>query len=336
MRTALLSITLLAAPAAAQGIAFYSPDNVTTTGNCNVVPWGSPFPNFINQRYQMVVPAADLNATSGFITGLGFAPCATGIHTSTELRITLAHVPPGFSFATSTDFDQNLHVHGSNATVVLDRDNYSWEKTMDTWSSVGLDQSFPYNGTDDLLVEILVVGGAGTNANNSGRTGNRQRLYALNWTGTPPTTGVARATGAAKIQVQMGCADLTTYGLGCHGLELDFSGSAALGAVLNVEASGGAATQPIVLNIGTIGTTPFPIDLASVGFPGCSVWHSSETNVPGITDAAGDHTVSLNVPNSNPLTGARLFFQFVHLNPTVPVGAAVSNGGRAVFGPICP
>lgn len=340
MRTpTLLATLLLAATASAQGTAFYAPDNDPTAGSCNVIPFGNVITNssWVNQRYQQIVTVADLNGTAGLVTGIGFAPCASGEHRSDTIRITLAHVPSGFSFQSgNTNFDNNLHVLGSNATVVLDQTDYSWVKTGDAWSSIGLDESFAYNGTDDLLVDILVTGNDSTNSSNSAHTGARPRLYERNWTGSPPAVGRTSSTAALKIQIQMGCADTTTFGAGCGGLVLGFSGSAALGSTLNIHATNGAATMPIVLNIGTLAGPPFPLDLTSAGFPGCFMLNSNDAPVGGVTDAGGNATVSLTVPNTTTLTNVRLFFQWAHINLSAPNGVALSNAGRAVLGPVCP
>lgn len=339
MRTplALLSTLLLAATAAAQGQAFYIPDNDATAGTCNVIPWGTTATSgtWANQRYQCIATVADLGGTAGYVTGLGFAPCASGTHTSQTLRITMAHVPPGFAFAGNTDFDNNLNVLGTNATVVLEQDNYYWEKIGNTWSSVGLDTSFLYNGTDDLLIDILVTGNDASNGSSSTHRNTRERLYAFGWTGSPPATGSA-ASGALKMQIQMGCADMTIYGPSCGGLQLTLSGSPALGATLTIDAAGGAPNMPIVLNLGFLNTAPFPIDLTPFGFRGCSILNSSDGTIAGLTNAAGGISNSLSVPQNTSLIGVRVFEQYVHLNPQGPGGVALSNGGRVVLGSRCP
>jgi hypothetical protein len=335
LSAALLTASLIAAPAVAQGTAFYIPDNIASTGTCNVIPFGQTASSttWANQRYQTFVTAVDLGNTPGTITGLGFAPCGTGIHNSQSIKITLAHVPSGFSFA-STDFDNNLNVIGSGATVVLDQTNYSWLKTQDAWSSVGFDGTFGYDGVSDLLVDIIVVGNDATNGSSSMHRDTRPRLYAYGWSGSPPATGTV-SNSALKMQVQMQCADMSIYGAGCGNLSLAMGGLASLGNTMTIDASGGGSGFPIALNIGTFNSSPFPIDLTPFGFRGCSLLSSAESTIGGVTDGSGNATNALTIPNNANLTGVRLFFQYVHINPGAPTGVATSNGGRAVLGPDC-
>src|SRR5690606_13509701 len=145
-------------------------------------------------------------------------------------------------------FQSNLTVHGSGATVVLSQTDYQWSLTANNWSSIGFDTSFFFNGVDDLLIDIVAEGNDNGASSGSMRTGNRERLYIYNWSGTPPATGRSSPNGI-KLQVQVGCADLSTYGSGCGGLTLSLGGSAAIGQTLIVDAAGGGPNLPIALNL---------------------------------------------------------------------------------------
>lgn len=332
----LLTSLALAGGVVAQGQAFTVPNGTPTgQGNCNVIPWGDAgSATWSNQRYQTIVPASDLG-TPGFITGLEFDPCNTGTHNSATLKITIGMVPNNFTFAGgNTNFDVNL-ANAVGTTVVLDQTDYSFEMNASTWSNVGFTQSFLYDGTSDVLIDILTTGNVNTGSGSMHRNGVRERLYAINWTGTPPATG-STGLAALSMRVLMGCAELSTFGQGCAGLQLSFSGSPALGSVLTTDMAGGAATMPTALNVGAFAQNPpFPIDLSPFGLTGCSLFASSEVSASTISDATGAASISIPVPAASSLTGVRLYFQWVHLNVTAPGGAATSNGGVAVLGPQC-
>src|SRR5690606_8458576 len=90
--------------------------------------------------------------------GPGLRACNSGANRTQRLTVTLAHVPPGFSVSANTNFQSNLTVHGSGATVVLSQTDYQWSLTANNWSSIGFDTSFFFNGVDDLLIDIVAEG----------------------------------------------------------------------------------------------------------------------------------------------------------------------------------
>ncbi|MBK8980290.1 MAG: hypothetical protein IPM29_30680 [Planctomycetes bacterium] len=336
-----LSLTLLAAglavaQPAAQGSAFPVPDNLPGVGICNAIPFGSTngSSSWLNQRHQWVVTVADMNAQPCLITGLSFAPCSTGIHMSTSIRLTLALVQPGFDLLTNTNFDANLQ-GATFSQVVLDRQDYRWRKTANTWSPIGIDSSFVYDGVSDLLVDVIVEGNSSSDGNNAMHRDVRPRLYATGWTGSPPATGSA-SSAAIKIRIESGCAELSGFGTGCAGLVHSLSGSSALGATVSFDVSGGAPFMPAALNLGSLNTTPFPIDLTALGFTGCEISCSADLgSLGGVTDPNGTRSLALPIPNVATLVGIRLFSQYLHLNASAPGGAATSNGGRVVLGGGC-
>ena len=338
MRYVIATALLAIAPVAAQGFAVYVPNSDPTTGAaCNVIPFGtvSSSSTWVNQRYQTVATAGELNNTPGLVTGLRFAPCQSGIHESTTIQITMAHVPNGFDLSVNTDFNNNLNTLGSNATVVLDQNNYSWEMTASVWSSIGFDFVFPYNGSDDLLIDVLVTGNNAVGAGNSSmRRETQPRLYAFGWTGTPPATGTFGAS-ALKMGVEFGCSGLSEYGSGCAGVAMDLSGSATIGNSFTADMTGGDAGTPAVFNVGGINTSPYPIDLTPFGFRGCNLYTDSAVSVGGSTDAAGNFSVSLNAPNVPALVGVQVYAQCLTIKPSAPAGGAASNAGRILFGSDC-
>ncbi|MDA0933472.1 MAG: hypothetical protein O3C51_08435 [Planctomycetota bacterium] len=333
----LFAVTL-AASAATQGVAYGIPNSDPTSGNCNVIPFGTTANNatWANQRMQVVATASDLGSVPGLVTGLSFAPCATGVHYTDSIRITMALVPAGFTFSGgNNNFDQNLNAVGFAQVVVLDQREYTWQKNGNQWSSIGLDQSFVYDGQSDLLIDLVLEGNDADNGSSSMHRDTRERLYAATWAGTPPATGRVGNNGT-KFRVELQCADITTYGLGCGGLEMSASGSSALGGTLTVAVSGAASGLPVVFGFGSYNGVPFPIDLSGFGAFGCRLRNSTDASAISPADAAGRASLALAIPGDPGLMGARLFFQCLHVNPAMPGGIAVSKGGRAVLGVGCP
>ncbi len=333
-----LLAAFLAVPASSQGVAFGVPDSDATSGNCNVIPFGTTANNatWSNQRVQMVATASDLGGTPGLVTGLSFAPCATGVHYADAIRITLALVPPGFTFSGgNNDFDRNLLTVGFAQVVVLDQLEYTWQKNGNQWSSIGFDQSFVYDGQSDLLIDLVVEGNDADNGSSSVHRATRERLYVNNWAGTPPATGTV-GNNASKFRVELQCADITTFGLGCGGLEMTAGGSSALGGRLSVAVSGAASGFPVIFAFGSYNGVPFPIDLAAYGAVGCRLRNSTDASAVSPADPSGNASLALTIPGDPGLMGARLFFQCLHVNPSLPGGLAVSKAGRAVLGVGCP
>ena len=332
LRPILLSTALLAVPAVSQ--CFYAPDNSAGTGTCNVIPFGDPNPSsptWGNQIYQSVLTAADLNNTRGLVTGLAFAPCSSGDRVFQSLKITMAHIqgPMTATFAT------NL---GANPIVVLDVRDFSWPQTADTWNMLPLAVPFPYDPAQgDLVVEILAMGVGQPNVSSAGmHRGDRQRLYATGWAGTPPASGSTGAA-AAKMSACINTAGTTTFGRACASsagpLALSYSGTSQLGQVLNVDMANGRPSFPAFAITGTTIAPPFPIDLAGLGAPGCFLHTDQLVVLATATSGTGTATIPLPIPNNPTLMGLMLFNQYGHLDPLAnTLGFAFSNGGWFAVG----
>jgi hypothetical protein len=328
MRSLLLSCSL-AVSAGVPAQSFYIPSNTPTTGTCNVIPFGttSSSATWVNQRYQTIITAADLNNMAGFINGLAFASCGTGMRQHASIDVTMSLVPSGYTL-TST-FAANLPA----PTVVLSATNYSWENIAHAWTFIGLQKRFLVDGVSDIVVDILVTGNHHLGSGTGFHRDVRPRLFATSWTGSAPLSG-SSDLAALKMCVGMGDAMISIHGAGCAGLTLSVVGSARLGsAQLDVNASGGGATQPIALNTGIINSTPFPLDLTPFGFTNCFFYNDILAAVPSATSASGTATIQLApLPTTPALVGAKLYAQFAHVNPAAPGGGATSNYARIVLG----
>lgn len=326
---ALAALCAFAATVTAQN--FYLPDNVASAGNCNVIPLGgSSSGAFTNQKYQQLVLASDLGGVPNLITGLGFAPCRTGVNHFDTIKVVLDHTT---ATTLSTTFAANLT---ANAVTVLDAVDYDWNTpTAHTWQELGLQDFFVYNGTDNVVVEITTTG---SSCATSHHVGNRQRVYSISWSGTPPATG-STDNAALKLEVGMLMARLSSHGRGCRGSNQQVpahtvTGVPQLGQPLAFDVANALPTSVVFLGLGFgAHRAPFPIDLGVVGMPGCLTYFSPAGLVAFVTDNAGVASLPLAVPNNSGMLGMRMYSQWICLDPNAnPGGAATSNYIRIQVG----
>jgi hypothetical protein len=314
---------------------WYATDNSASTGTCNLIPFGTTptDPTWSNQKYQQLVAASTIGTTPTVISEIGFAPCGTGLHEFATLKITMDQTT---NVPLSTTFASNL---SAAAVVVLDTKNYRWNKVANTWNKIGLQKSYlfvPQRGDIVVDIEVTAVGGAGSAGFH--RSGTMQRVYAFGWTGTPPLTG-STDQAAQKIELCTNTGDLQAFGLGCRGSNqqvptLSYSGTPRIGTLFNTDLSNGPATRPAFLAVGASSGLPFPIDMTSAGYTGCTIY--TWFDWPPIilaTSASGTASVPIAIPNSNSLLNLRLYQQFICFDPGAnPGNGTSSNYGRLLIG----
>jgi hypothetical protein len=337
MRAFIFSASLLLAAAAPSQTCFYIPDNQAAVGTCNVIPFGDSNPmsaTWANQKYQMLVTAAQLNNMRGKICELGFAPCGSGLRQFATLKIQLSHTTVT---TLSTTFASNL----PNPVTVLDTTGYFWTNVMNTWNRIGLQRSFDYNGTDNVVIDIELTGVGLPGGTNGMHRGALQRVFATSWTGTPPLTG-STDMAATKVEVCMDAPDLWTYGKGCVGSNsqtptLTYAGSAQLANVFSVMLSGALPTVPAILATGfnnsVFGPVQLPWDMAPSGAPGCNLFVSPVIFGSSPTDANGNATLRFGVPLDLSLICGRAYHQWFPLDRAQnPLGLTASDYGRVLVG----
>jgi hypothetical protein len=326
MRNLLVLPALLSCTLAAQS--FYIPSNTPGTGTCNVIPFGNTNTSatWVNQIYQTIATAADLGNTAGLITGIAFAPCGSGNHINTSLRVSLSHVPANHVLQATFAANQPSPV------VVLDLTDHVWPLTANQWNEIGLQTAFAYDGSSDLCIEIIAQGNHLVGTSGFHRD-VRPRAFATTWVGTPPATGSVDSA-ALKWRVSMTVADVSLYGEGCGGLTHSYTGIPQLGATqLDANISGCAPNSPAFLILGTNNGAPFPIDLSFLGMTGCRLYHDMAIVVPTGADGSGNATVRLGpVPNLRSWLGAKVYTQGANLNTSAPGSVTTSNYARLLFG----
>ncbi len=318
-------LLLLGTPILAQN--YYIPDNDATSGTPNVIPFGQPSPGtFSNCRMHVRTTAAELGNLPNLITGLGFAPSSSGSAHFDTLEVVMDHIPPTQAF--STVFANNLT---ANAMTVLSVSDYTWNVTGDVWNEIGLQGLFPYNGVDDLVIEITTTNGT---APSGMRRDSNQRIYSRSATAPAPSTGIS-SSSATKFEVSMLTGRTSSHGVGCPGSNgtpnHTLGGTAQVGTTLSFDLANGVPSGVALLIAGYTATAPFPLDLSFLNMPGCfaytDLWFSA-----GVTlDPAGGGSFAFAVPLN--AVGFQFFSQYACFDPGVnSFGFTTSNYGRTYTG----
>ena len=321
-------LATLAVSCALTAQAYYIPSDTPATGTCNSIPFGDTNGSALwtNQVYQSIATAAELGNTPGYVTGLAFAPCGTGVHKNTRLRISLSHVPPGHTLRTTFALNQ------PSPRVVLDIANHSWHLTANQWNDIGLQTAFVYDGVSDLVMEIIAEGNICPPTDQFHRDVG-PRVSANNWTGTPPLTGTT-SYGALKWCISRCVASVSLYGDSCGGLSHSYTGVPRLGgSTLDAIISGCAPNSGTILIIGNTIDPPYPLDLSYFGCSGCNEYTNGVVVLHGVADGAGVTTFPLAfLLNIWSLNCGILYTQAGNGNPGVPCGLSASNYARLLFG----
>jgi len=133
-----------------------NPSDTPTTGGTN--SW--PFNTYTAWRYQLIVNKSVLPSSPLKITDIAFAPTSTKTWQAKQVQIRMGHttksdfntpVPPNC-------FDDML---GPCPTIVYEGP-LTWSCAAGTWSPIGLQSAFGYDGSRNILVEIRYSGGPGS------------------------------------------------------------------------------------------------------------------------------------------------------------------------------
>lgn len=309
-RSAPLLAVVLAPALAAQS--FFVPDNDPLTGSCNVFPLGST--GGANLKYQTLVTAADLANQAGLITGLGFAQCGQGVHHFDTIEVLLDHTTAS---ALTTTFANNI---SASAVTVLSATNYDWNVGPNSWSDIGLQDAFAYDGVRNIVLQITVTGSEWAQVGGLGsaglRAGARQRLFANNWPTVPPATGTLSSSLALKVELDMGMAKVSSHGRGCQGSnlllpEIGIQGVPQLGQTVAFTVTNAIPLQFAAAVWGFDNHSPFPLDLTTAGLANCLQYFAIDSFAFLATDGAGNAVgPSIPVPSSAAFVGRIAYAQW--------------------------
>lgn len=132
------------------------------------------------------------------------------------------------------------------------------------------------------------------------------------------------------------------FGSGCSGSsrttpELGWDGQPLLGNSMSINLDSGSASSFALLTIGLSDTVynalSLPYDLSTLGAPGCFLRTSVGATLFASTDASGDATATLPIPNTGALIGINFYDQwFVYTAGANTLGFLTSNGGVGQIG----
>lgn len=151
-----LLIALSTASLAGQTIAI--PDNNPALGSVST----QPFNHGPSWRYLLVLDAKTLGNQMLKITELAFAPSNTTLFTASQFQVRMAHTT--MAITGKGCFGDFL----GPVPIIVHDGPLAWKATQDTWSPIGLQTSFLYNGRNNVAVEIRFRGGSA-----GGGLGNR-------------------------------------------------------------------------------------------------------------------------------------------------------------------
>ena len=106
-----------------------------------------------------------------------------------------------------------------------------------------------------------------------------------------------------------------TFGKGCHGASIGQAGFPKTGSTsCAVTLSGGAPSKPAFLFLGLnkdkLGGLPLPLDLGSLGAPGCSLYLAPFQGFAATAGTGGAASFPVSIPNNPFLVGATLYWQW--------------------------
>lgn len=132
------------------------------------------------------------------------------------------------------------------------------------------------------------------------------------------------------------------FGTGCTGTtrtmpELGWDGQPLIGNSMNVNLGRAPASGFALLTIGLSDTvynsTPLPLDLSSIGAPGCFLRTSVGATLFAATDASGNATAPVAIPASGALISVDFYDQwFVYSPGANSIDFITSNGGVGEIG----
>jgi hypothetical protein len=153
---ALLALVLLiGASLGAQGY-IYNPSDTPTAGSSNAWPFSSSKAAW---RFSFIVDASVLPAANFKITDVAFAFTGNATKTATQLQVRMGHTTcKNYSTSGTTSFDALL---GPCPTIVYDG-ALNWPITGNQWQDIGLQRTFAYDGSRNIVIEVRYYGGSGS------------------------------------------------------------------------------------------------------------------------------------------------------------------------------
>lgn len=312
-------ILVLAASGAAQS-KLYVPDNNPASGSINYFPFSTTGQWGPNWRYQYLIPSSYLLPKVFNITEVSFAPSTTTTFTAQKFQMRLANT----TYATLTKATCFDPVLGSGPTTVYNGP-ITYSLTKDTWSPVGLQNPFLYDGKSNLVIEIRYVTPS-TTLSGPTHQGPFQRSWTNSWNNNPDpfNSKCPEFAGGGGPKVCF------TY----NEILITLSGSATPGGTVDLDLLSASDPGRFYQVASSLGTGPIPIgsrmlhlspdDLMVITVNG--YLPSIFANYAGKLDSGGKARAQIKIPNATVLKGIRIHSAFVTFDPSAPFGVSQISG----------
>ena len=278
-----------------------------------------------NIRYQTIVRHNELG-NAGMITGLSFsADGISGRHWNESLLVRMANVPAGHSLVST--YATNI----PSPTTVLNLANYSFEYVADQWRDIGLQTPFAYNGTGDVVIDVVARGNWQTTSGLF-HDDNEPRVYNALWSGATPTTGTVDNDQSLRMRVQFHCAQANEHGSSCGRLIAAHTGDGHRGATFQFRVTNATPNSIAFIGLGQTNAFPLPFALTGLGWTNCIAFSQSDVILTEATNAAGGATNLLTIPNNASLDGAIVYGQWFQIDTSEPGNLTFSNYTRMIVG----
>tara|TARA_R110002072_G_scaffold46591_10_gene129168 strand:+ start:190989 stop:194417 length:3429 start_codon:yes stop_codon:yes gene_type:complete len=275
-----------------------------------------------NMRYQTVLRSDELGG-AGNITGLAFSGQSNGSHFNSNLQVRMAHKPAGYELLTT--FGSNI----TGSTTVLSANYHTFTYAADQWRNIGLSTPFAYNGTSDVVVEIIARGNVQTSTGSGVGPfhidSNRPRIFNASWDLSTPTTGSSATSSSLRMRAEFSCANANEYGSTCGKLTAAHSGSSALGSTFTYRVNNAPMNFLAFIGLGTNKNFPYPVSLTPVGFTNCLAFQQSIVTLTATTNASGTATYPISIPNNPVFNGYKLHGQWLTIDTSEPGNLTFSN-----------
>jgi hypothetical protein len=277
-----------------------------------------------NIRYQTLIRRDELG-TAGLIHGLSFSGSSGGRHWNDSLVVRMSHVPAGYVLVPT--FATNL----PTPVAVLNGDNFSWGIADGDWRELGLQTPFNYNGTSDLVIDVIARGNVQWETG-AFQTSNEDRVYNAVWSGATPLTGTVASDSALRMRVLYNCSAANEHGSTCGRLTASHTGDGHRPSTFHFRLLDGPTNLFAVISLGLTNAAPLPLSLNSFGWTNCIGWNDPVVLPTVTTDASGIGDYPLVIPNNSTLDGAYVFGQWFTLDTSEPGGLTFSNHTRVMVG----
>jgi len=316
----LVAVVLVLAASGATQSKLYVPDNNPASGSINYFPFSTTGQWGPNWRYQFLINSSYLLPRVLNITDVSFAPSTTTTFTAQQFQMRMANTTYA-SLTTSTCFDPVL---GSSPTTVFNGP-ITYSHTQDTWSPLGLQNPFLYDGKSNLVIEIRYVTKS-TSLSGPTHQGPFQRSWTNSWNSNPDpyNSKCPEFAGGGGPKVCF------TY----NEIMITLSGTTNPGGAVNLDLLAAADAGRFYQTASSLGTGPIPIgsrvlhltpdDLMVITVNG--YLPSIFANYAGQLDSGGKARASIKIPNAPVLKGVRIHSAFVTFDASAPFGVSQISG----------